>query len=148
MSGPIGHCPTWPKQCMTCSLSFQRPPVGQCLTDSMDIIQCRNTRVSHFPDWLSLSFDVSWWLHIVLWTIYFDYHCLIVTVHKYCQQRFLGNRQVHQELTMPISFNYSCIKCVIEPPLKWGVCHLQINWVILDEARMQQTYIRSIQNHD
>jgi hypothetical protein len=41
---------------------------------------------------------VSWWLHIVLWTIYIDYHRLIITVHKYCRQRFLDNRQVHQEL--------------------------------------------------
>jgi hypothetical protein len=27
---------------------------------------------------------------------------------------------------------------VTEPPQKWGVCHLKINWGILDEVRMHK----------
>jgi hypothetical protein len=37
-------------------------------------------------------------------------------------------------------------RVVTEPPQKRGVCHLMINRVILDEERMQQTQIQSIQN--
>jgi hypothetical protein len=30
LSSPTAQCLTWPRQCPTCNLSFQRPPTGQC----------------------------------------------------------------------------------------------------------------------